>query len=143
MLYCVPGMWRVERNERGMFYPVFAVFMMLVVIYIAAAVVEYGMALSVRGSAGMLLFAGALLLLGLALWWAYDAARAVSPTRGVDLVRAIVFLLVAGPVLTAPPLAAQTINGGTTLTAIGRFRRVIWRPASIVGLVLIVLWFLS
>lgn len=126
-----------------MFYPVFAVFMILVVVYIAAAVIEYGMALSVRGSAGMLLLAGALLLLGLALWWTYDAVRAVSPTRGIDLARAVVFLLIAGPVLTPPPLSAQTVGGDTTLVSIGRFRRMIWRPASIIGLILIVLWFLS
>lgn len=126
-----------------MFYPVFAVFMILVVLYIAAAVIEYGAALSVRGSAGILLLAGALVLLGIALWWASDALRAVSPTRGIDLLRAVVFLLLSGPVLTAPPLAAQTVGGGTTVVSIGRFRRLIWRPASIIGLVLIVLWFLS
>jgi len=125
-----------------MFYPVFAVFLILVVIYIAAAVIEYGMALSVRGSAGMLLFAGALLLLGLALWWTFDAVRAVSPTRGADLARAVVFLFLAGPVLSAPPLTAQTVDGGT-FVSVGRFRRMIWRPASIIGLVLFVLWFLS
>ena len=68
-----------------MFYPVFAVFMVLVVIYIAVAVIEYGTALSMRGSAGMLLFAGALLLLVLALWWTFDAVRALSPTRGIEL----------------------------------------------------------
>lgn len=126
-----------------MFYPVFALFMVLVVIYIAAAVIEYGMALSVRGSAGMFAFAGALLLLGLALWWSYDAVRAVSPTRGIDLARAVVFLLLAGPVLTAPLLSARTVDGAAALVSIGRFRRLIWRPASIIGLVLIVLWFLS
>ena len=126
-----------------MFYPVFAVFMILVVIYIAAAVIEYGMALSVRGSAGMLLFAGALLLLVLALWWTYDAVRAISPTRGIELLRAVIFLLLAGPVNTGPPLVAQTVGGDAALVSIGRFRRLIWRPASIIGLVLIVLWFLS
>jgi hypothetical protein len=126
-----------------MFYPVFAVFMILVVIYIAAAVIEYGMALSVRGSAGMLLFAGALLLLGLALWWTFDAVRAVSPKRGVDLARAVVFLFLAGPVLSAPPLPAHAVEGGGTFVSIGQFRRMIWRPASIIGLVLFVLWFLS
>lgn len=126
-----------------MFYPVFAIFMILVVIYIAVAVIEYGAALSVRGSAGMLLFAGALLLLGLALWWAFDAVRAVSPTRGVDLARAVVFLFLAGPVLSAPALTAQAVNGGDTIVSIGRYRRMIWRPASIIGLILIVLWFLS
>jgi len=126
-----------------MFYPVFAVFMILVALYIAAAVIEYGAALSVRGSAGVMLLAGALVLLGLALWWAYDAVRAVSPTRGIDLARAVVFLLLSGPVLTAPPLVAQTVGGDTAFVAIGRFRRMIWRPASIIGLVLIVLWFLS
>ncbi|MHB8646808.1 MAG: hypothetical protein ACYDAR_13540 [Thermomicrobiales bacterium] len=127
-----------------MFYPVFAVFMILVVLYIAAAVIEYGTALSVRGSAGMLLFAGTLLLLGIALWWTFDAVRAISPTRGIELLRAVVFLLLSGPVLSAPPLAAQTVGGGgNTFVSIGRFRRMIWRPASIIGLVLIVLWFLS
>ncbi len=126
-----------------MFYPVFAVFMILVVLYIAAAVIEYGTALSVRGSAGILLLAGALVLLGIALWWSSDAVRAVSPTRGIDLLRAVVFLLLSGPVLTAPPLAAQTVGGGTAFVSIGQFRRMIWRPASIIGLVLIVLWFLS
>jgi hypothetical protein len=126
-----------------MFYPVFAVFMILVVIYIAAAVIEYGMALSLRGSAGMLLFAGALLLLILSLWWTYDAVRAVSPTRGIEVLRAAIFLLLAGPVLTGPPLTAQTVGGDAALVSIGRFRRLIWRPASIIGLVLIVLWFLS
>ncbi len=126
-----------------MFYPVFAVFMILVVIYIAAAVIEYGTTLSVRGSAGVALFAGALVLLGIALWWTFDALRAVSPTRGIELLRAVVFLLLAGPVLTAPTLVAQTVGGGTTFGSIGRFRRMIWRPASIIGLVLIVLWFLS
>ena len=126
-----------------MFYPVFAVFMILVIIYVAAVVIEYGMALSVRGSAGMLLFAGALLLLVLALWWTYDAVRAVSPTRGIELLRAVIFLLLAGPVLTGPPLVAQTVGGDAALVSIGRFRRLIWRPASIIGLVLIVLWFLS
>lgn len=126
-----------------MFYPVFAVFMILVVIYITVTVIEYGAALSVRGSAGMLLFAGALLLLGLALWWAFDAVRAVSPTRGVDLARAVVFLFLAGPVLSAPALTAQAVNCGDTIVSIGRFRRMIWRPASIIGLILIVLWFLS
>jgi hypothetical protein len=126
-----------------MFYPVFAVFMILVVIYIAVAVVEYGTALSVRGSAGMLLFAGALLLLVLALWWTYDAVRALSPTRGIDLARAVVFLLLAGPVLTAPPLTAQTVGGGAAFVSISRFRRMLWRPASIIGIILIVLWFLS
>lgn len=126
-----------------MFYPVFAVFMILVALFIAAAVVEYGTALSVRGGAGMLLLAGALLLLVLALWWTYDAVRAVSPTRGIDLARAVVFLLLASPVLSAPPLAAQTVGGGSAGVSIGRLRRAIWRPASIVGLVLIVLWFLS
>lgn len=126
-----------------MFYSVFAVFMILVVLYIAAAVIEYGTALSVRGSAGVMLLAGALVLLGLALWWVYDAVRAVSPTRGIDLARAVVFLLLSGPVLTAPPLVAQTVGGDTTFVAVGRFRRLIWRPASIIGLVLIVLWFLS
>ncbi len=126
-----------------MFYPVFAVFMILVVLYIAVAVIEYGSALPVRGSAGALLFAGALLLLGLALWWTFDAVRAVSPTRGIDLARAAVFLLLAGPVLTAPPLAAQTVGGNTTAISIGRVRRLLWRPASIIGLILIVLWFLS
>ncbi|MGI8856693.1 MAG: hypothetical protein ACR2JW_13170 [Thermomicrobiales bacterium] len=126
-----------------MFYPVFAVFMILVVLYIAVAVIEYGTALSVRGSAGMLLFAGALLLLVLALWWTFDAVRAVSPTHGIDLARAAVFLLIAGPVLTAPPLVAQTVGGGATAVSIGRVRRLLWRPASIIGLILIVLWFLS
>ncbi len=126
-----------------MFYPVFAVFMMLVVLYIAAAVIEYGTALSVRGSAGILLLVGALVLLGIALWWVSDAVRAVSPTRGIDLIRAVVFLLLSGPVLTAPPLVAQTVGGGTTFASVGRLRRMIWRPASIIGLVLIVLWFLS
>ncbi len=126
-----------------MFYPVFAVFMIVVVFYSAAAVIEYGMALSVRGSAGMLLFAGALVLLGIALWWAFDAVRAISPTRGVELLRAVVFLLLSGPVLSAPPLTARTVGGGYTFISIGRFRRLIWRPASIIGLVLIVLWFLS
>jgi len=126
-----------------MFYPVFAVFMILVVIYIAVAVIEYGTTLSVRGSAGMLLFASALILLALALWWTFDALRAVSPTRGIELLRAIVFLLLAGPVLTAPPLVAQTVGGDTTFVSVGRFRRMLWRPASIIGLVLIVLWFLS
>lgn len=126
-----------------MFYPIFAVFMILVVIYIAATVVEYGTTLSVRGTSGIVLFAGALLLLVLALWWAYDAVRAASPSRGVELIRAVVFLLVSGPILSAPPLAMQTVGGGTTLASIGRFRRMIWRPASIIGLVLIVLWFLS
>jgi hypothetical protein len=127
----------------AMFYPVFAVFMILVVLFIAATVVEYGAMLSMRGNTGTLLFAGALLLLGLALWWAYDAVRALSPTRGIELLRAAVFLLLAGPVLTAPPLAAQTVGGDTVLVSIGRFRRLIWRPASIIGLILIVLWFLS
>lgn len=126
-----------------MFYPVFAVFMILVTLYIAVAVIEYGMALPVRGSAGLLLFAGALLLLGLALWWTFDAARAVSPTRGVDLARAVVFLFLAGPVLSAPPLAVQMANGGNMFVSVGRFRRLIWRPASIIGIILIVLWFLS
>ncbi|MCA1667542.1 MAG: hypothetical protein LC793_09165 [Thermomicrobia bacterium] len=127
-----------------MFYPVFAVFMILVVIYIAAAVIEYGTTLAVRGSAGILLFGGALILLGIALWWAYDATRAVSPTRGIELLRAVVFLLLSGPVLTAPPLVARTVGGGDNLfISVGRLRRMIWRPASIIGLVLIVLWFLS
>lgn len=125
-----------------MFYPVFAVFMMLVVLYIAAAVIEYGVAISVRGRAGVLLFVGALLLLVLALWWTFDAVRARSPMTGLELVRAIIFLFIAGPVLSAPALAAQTADGGT-FVSIGRFRRLIWRPASIVGLILIVLWFLS
>lgn len=133
----------VTEWERRMFYPVFAVFMILVVIYIAAAVIEYGTTLSVRGSAGALLFAGALILLGLALWWTFDAVRAISPMRGIELIRAVVFLLLSGPVLTAPPLLAQTVGGGSTFVSIGRFRRMIWRPASIIGLVLIVLWFLS
>lgn len=126
-----------------MFYPVFAVFMILVVIYVAAAVIEYGTAVSIRGGAGMPLFVGALILLGLALWWTFDAMRAASPTRGIELVRAVVFLLLSGPVLTAPPLAARAVGGGTAFVSIGRFRRMIWRPASIIGLVLIVLWFLS
>lgn len=126
-----------------MFYPVFAVFMILVVIYIAAAVIEYGMALSARGSTGMALFVGALLLLALALWWSFDAVRAISPTRGIELLRAVIFLLLSGPVLSAPPLVAQTVGGGTTFVSIGRFRRMLWRPASIIGLILIVLWFLS
>lgn len=126
-----------------MFYPVFAVFMILVVMYIAAAVIEYGMAISVRGSAGMMLFVGALVLLGIALWWSFDAVRAISPTRGIELLRAVVFLLLSGPVLSVPPLAVQTVGGGTTFASIGRFRRMLWRPASIIGLILIVLWFLS
>jgi hypothetical protein len=126
-----------------MFYPVFAVFMVLVCFYIAAAVVEYGMAISVRGSAGMLLFVGALLLLILALWWTYDAVRAVSPSTGVVLIRAVVFLFLAGPVLTAPSLALQPANGGSAMTTISRVRRLLWRPASIIGLILIVLWFLT
>jgi hypothetical protein len=126
-----------------MFYPVFAVFMILVVIYVAAAVIEYGMALSARGGAGMLLFVGALILLALALWWSFDAVRAISPTRGIELLRAVVFLLLSGPVLSAPPLVAQTAGGGTTFVAVGRFRRMLWRPASIIGIILIVLWFLS
>lgn len=126
-----------------MFYPVFAVFMIFVVIFLAAAVIEYGAALSVRGSAGMLLLAGALLLLILALWWTFDAVRAVSPRRGVDLARAAIFLFLAGPVLSAPPLAVRTVGGGDAALSIGRLRRAIWRPASIIGLVLIVLWFLS
>jgi hypothetical protein len=117
--------------------------MVLVCLYIAAAVVEYGMAISVRGSAGMLLFVGALLLLVLALWWTYDAVRAVSPSTGVVLIRAVVFLFLAGPVLTAPPLALQPANGGSAIPAISRVRRLLWRPASIIGLILIVLWFLS
>jgi len=129
--------------ERRMFYPVFAGFMILVVLYIALAVIEYGAELTVRGSAGMLLFASALLLLGIALWWTFDAVRAISPTRGFELLRAIVFLLLSGPVLGAPPLAARTAGGGETLVSLGRMRRIIWRPASIIGLVLIVLWFLS
>jgi hypothetical protein len=126
-----------------MFYPVFAAFMILVVVYIALAVIEYGMALPVRGSAGMLLFVGSLLLLVLALWWSFDAVRAVSPKRGIELLRAVVFLLLAGPVLSAPALAMQTVNGGNAFVAIGRVRRLIWRPASIIGLILIILWFLS
>jgi hypothetical protein len=126
-----------------MFYPVFAVFMVLVCVYIAAAVVEYGMAISVRGSAGMLLFVGALLLLALALWWTYDAVRGVSPATGVVLIRAVVFLFLAGPVLTAPPLAMQPVGGGSAVSTISRMRRLLWRPASIIGIILIVLWFLS
>jgi hypothetical protein len=126
-----------------MFYPVFAVFMVLVCIYIAAAVIEYGMAIPVRGSAGMLLFVGALFLLALALWWTYDALRAISPSTGVELIRAVVFLFLAGPVLTAPPLAMQPANGGSAILTISHVRRLLWRPASIIGLVLIVLWFLS
>jgi hypothetical protein len=125
-----------------MFYPVFAVFMVLVCVYIAAAVIEYGMAMTVRGSAGMLLFGGAVVLLILALWWTFDALRAISPSTGVELIRAVVFLFLAGPVLSAPPLAMQPVNGGAALT-VGRVRRLLWRPASIIGLVLIVLWFLS
>src|SRR3954453_23284093 len=109
-----------------MFYPVFAVFMVLVCIYIATAVIEYGMAISVRGSAGMLLFVGALLLLVLALWWTYDAVRAVSPSRGGALIRAVVFLFLAGPVLTAPPLAMQPVNGGSSILTISRVRRFLW-----------------
>jgi len=35
------------------------------------------------------------------------------------------------------------VDGGSSTVSIGRFRRMIWRPASIIGLVLIVLWFLS
>jgi hypothetical protein len=126
-----------------MFYPVFAVFMILVVIYIAAAVIEYGMELSVRGGQGMLLFVGALILLGIALWWTFDAVRAAPPTRGIELLRAVVFLLLSGPVLTPPPLMAQTAGGDTASLSIGRFRRMLWRPASIIGIILIVLWFLS
>ena len=126
----------------GMFYPVFAVFMVLVVVYIAAAVIEYGSSLSARGSAGMLRFAGALVLLILALWWTFDAVRAKSPSTGIELVRAVVFLFVAGPVLSASPLVPR-IAGGGTFTSIGKVRRLLWRPASIVGLILIILWFLS
>ena len=38
---------------------------------------------------------------------------------------------------------AQTVGDGTTFVSIGRFRRMLWRPASIIGIILIVLWFLS
>ena len=54
-----------------------------------------------------------------------------------------VFLFLAGPVLTAPSLAMQPANGGSAILTIGRVRRLLWRPASIIGLILIVLWFLS
>lgn len=126
-----------------MFYPVFAVFMVLVCVFIAATVVEYGMALPVRGGGGLVLFGGALLLLVLALWWAYDATRMASPSTGIELIRAVVFAFLAGPILGAPALVVQTAGGGGATFGFGRVRRLIWRPASFVGLALIVLWFLS
>lgn len=126
-----------------MFYPVFAVFMVLACVFIAATVVEYVAALPARGSGGMLLFGGALVLLVLALWWAYDAMRAASPSTGVELARAVVFAFLAGPILGAPPLVAQTAGGGAMTFGFGRVRRLLWRPASIIGLVLLVFWFLS
>lgn len=126
-------------RERGVFYPVFAVFMLLVVVFTAAATVEYGAVVGAGQRAGVGYLVGAVVLLALAVWWLTDAARGTPPTTLPQVLRAVAFVLVAGPVLSPPAFAR--LQGG--VRAIGRTRRVLWRPASILGVVMIVLWFLS
>ena len=122
-----------------MFYPIFAAFMLLVVLFTLVATAEYGAATAAgqRGAVGYLI--GAVVLLALAVWWGVDAARGLSPTTLPQALRAAVFLLAAGPVLSPPAFAR--VQGA--VHRVGRFRRLFWRPASLIGLVMIVLWFLS
>lgn len=126
-----------------MFYPIFAGFMVLVVLYIAVAVVEYGSALGAAGSGRGVLFVAALALLALAVWWAIDAFRHVAPTSAVQIGRAVVFLFAAGPILSDPVRVRLAAGGTSTMQSLGRFRRLIWRPAAILGIFMTVLWFLS
>ncbi len=122
-----------------MFYGVFAVFLVLAVLFTIIAAGEYAAELSAGRRHGATLLVGAVVLLALALWWLVDVVRHAAPNTGVQVLRALVFLLIAGPVLSPPVLA--TAQGA--VYSLGRVRRLFWRPASIVGLVMIVLWFLS
>lgn len=122
-----------------MFYPVFTAFMLLVVLFTLAAVAEYRAAVAAGQRAGVGYLIGAVVLLALAAWWFVDAARGFSPTTLPQALRAAAFLLAAGPVLSPPAFAR--LQGA--MRGLGRFRRILWRPASLVGLVMIVLWFLS
>jgi hypothetical protein len=121
------------------FYPIFAVFMLLVVLFTLIAAAEYGAAAAAGQRAAVGYLIGAVVLLVLAVWWLVDAVRGFSPTTLPQALRAAVFLLAAGPVLSPPAFAR--LRGA--MHGLGRFRRILWRPASLVGLVMIVLWFLS
>ncbi len=122
-----------------MFYSIFAVFMLLVVLFTLAAAAEYGAAAAAGQRAAIGYLIGAVVLSALAVWWLVDAARGGSPTTLPQAIRAAVFLLAAGPILSPPAFAH--LRGA--IHRLGRFRRIFWRPASLVGLVMIVLWFLS
>lgn len=136
--------WLVEIRVRtgarvGVFYGIFAVFLALVILFILLAAGEYAVEAPAGRQNGGFLLVGAVLLLALAVWWLLDVVRQTPPNTAVQVARAIVFLLVAGPVLSSPVFA--TARGAAR--ALGRVRRLLWRPASIIGLVMTVLWFLS
>lgn len=122
-----------------MFYGVFAVFLVLTILFTIIAVAEYAGELSAGRRNGATLLVGTAVLLALSLWWQVDIIGHTPPNTGIQVLRALVFLLIAGPVLSPPVLA--TARGA--IFGLGRLRRAFWRPASIVGLVMVVLWFLS
>ncbi len=126
----------------GVFYPIFAAFMVLVVLYIAATVLEYGLSVS-AGNGRAILFFASVVLLGIAVWWMLDAFGRVPPTTGVQVARAVVFLFAAGPVLSDPVRVRVAERASEMVRSIGRVRRLIWRPAAILSIVMFVLWFLS
>jgi len=121
------------------FYGVFAAFLVLVILFIAVAVGEYLAEARAGRPNGVGMLVGAVVLLVLAVWWLLDTLLHTPPNTAVQVLRAVVFLLAAGPVLSPPVLA--TTRGMTQ--SLGRMRRVLWRPASIIGVIMIVLWLLS
>jgi len=121
------------------FYGVFAVFLVLTILFTIIAAAEYAGELSAGRRNGATLLVGSAVLLALSLWWLVDIVSHTPPNAGIQVLRALVFLLIAGPVLSPPVLA--TARGA--IHSLGRIRRAFWRPASIVGLVMVVLWFLS
>ena len=147
MVYCrhMLGEYRAlgESGELGararVFYGVFAGFMVLVVAFTAVAVWEYAAERAAGRPGGTGLFIGSIVLFVLAVWWLVDALLRTPPNTLAQVLRAVVFLLAAGPILSPPVLA--TARGA--VQTLGRLRRVLWRPASIIGVVMIVLWFLS